>query len=467
MNIWKNIVLWWVSIWILLAPAWAADNTKSGVVYVIPIKGMIEPALLYVIRRGVMEAESSHAKAVIFTMDTPGGTLQAARDIVNLIEKIDVPTYTYVEEEAFSAGAIIAMATQHIYMAPGSVIGDAMPIMMSPMGGATEMPDDIQEKSVSAVAALIRSAAEQNGHDKELAEAMVRRENEYKIGDDIICPAGELLTLTNEEAARLVGEDQRPLLSKGTLSDLDALLEQIGYADATVKTLEITGAEKLGRLIQVMSVFFLGAGLLGLYIEMQSPGVGIPGLIGVVCLAIFFYGHHVAGLAGSEEVLLVLLGIGLLAVELFVLPGFGVAGIAGICLILVGLLLAMVEQAPSGPWIPTWPSWQLPLRNLAFALLFSLGAAAALSRYLPRARWLSGLRLEAATHAAAGYTSSHDVGLSVGDVGIALSALRPSGAAQFGDRRLDVVSEGEFIPKDVSIRVTQVRGNRIVVEESA
>ena len=193
-------------------------------VYVVPVRGQIEGALLYVLRRGIAEAERHNAAAIVLVMDTPGGTLDAAGDIVRSIQNARPPVYTFVEKDSFSAGAIIALATKGIFMAPGSVIGDALPIMMTPFGGVQEMSEGLEEKAVSAVAALVRSAAQNAGHDPELAEKMVRRELEFKIGDEIISPAGRLLTLTADEAAR-PGKEGRPLLSAGTAADMPALLE--------------------------------------------------------------------------------------------------------------------------------------------------------------------------------------------------------------------------------------------------
>jgi membrane-bound serine protease (ClpP class) len=324
-------------------------------------------------RRGVAEAERVHAEAIILHMHTPGGTVGAAKDIVNLMVHTTIPTYTYVDTEAFSAGAIIALSTDHIYMAPGSVIGDAMPILMSPFSGPQELPDDIQEKQVSAVAALIRSAAEQGGHDKELAEAMVRREKEYKIGDEIISREGELLTLTNVEAERPLREDGAPLLSLGTLPDIDALLERIGLGDAQVVTLEATGSERIARVIKLLAPLFLGAGLLGLWIEFKTPGIGIPGLVGALSLVIFFWGHHIAGLAGAEEVLIVLVGVGFLAAEIFFFPGFGFAGLTGLFLIFWGLLMAMVQHYPGGPILPSWDALTAPVGTLTGGMLIAVG----------------------------------------------------------------------------------------------
>lgn len=443
----------------------AADDARAPVVYVIPVKGMIEEALLYVMRRGVAEAQRVGADAIILHMHTPGGTVGAAKDIVSLLVHTTIPTYTFVDTEAFSAGAIIALATDHIYMAPGSVIGDAMPILVSPFGGPQELPADIQEKQVSAVSALIRSAAEQGGHDKELAEAMVRRETEYKIGDEIICPAGELLTLTNLEAERPLGPGGASLLSRGTVADMDALLERMDMADAVVHTLEATESERIARVIKLLAPLFLGAGLLGLWVEFKTPGIGIPGLLGALSLVIFFWGHHIAGLAGAEEVLLVLVGLGFLAAEIFILPGFGFAGLTGLFLIFWGLLMAMVQHNPGGPVLPSWEVITPPVGTLTAGMLIAVGFGAVLIRYLPEGRAFRGLRLDQATRTSDGYTASHEDNESLlGCEGRSLTALRPAGVAMIGDRRVDVLTYGDYIDPQQPVRVVEVHGSRIVVE---
>lgn len=449
------------------APARAEAATPAdGVVYVIPVEGMIEPALLYVIRRGVTEAESVKARAIVLTMDTPGGTLNAAGDIVRLLQRVTIPTYTFVEKNAFSAGAIIALATDHIYMAPGSVIGDAMPIMMSPMGGVQELPEDVQEKSVSAVAALIRAAAQESGHDPQLAEAMVRREIEYKIGDDVISPAGQLLTLTNVEAEREVGEPdaRRKLLSAGTVSDLDEMLKAVDLAGAAVKRLEVTSSERIARFIAALAPLLLMAGLLGLYIEFKTPGFGLPGILGLAALALFFWGHHIAGLAGMEDVLIFLVGVGLILVELFVLPGFGIVGVTGLLLVLWSLLSAMAQRYPGGTWYPAMPDLQVPLFKLSLSIVLTGIGALVVGRFLPHSSLFSWLVLKQATSAQSGYTSSPPLAELVGADGTAITDLRPGGAALFGERRLDVVTHGGFLDKGSRVRVVDVHGNRIVVE---
>ncbi|HPF99769.1 MAG TPA: NfeD family protein [Kiritimatiellia bacterium] len=444
------------------APA-AEAPVKQDVVYTIPIRGMIEPALLYVIRRGVAEARATDAKAIIFIMDTPGGTVDAASEIVRTIQNVNIPTYTFVEKNAFSAGAIIALATRHIYMAPGSVIGDAMPIMMSPFGGVQEMTEDLKEKAVSGVAALIRSAAEAGGHDKALAEKMVRRDEVFKINDEVICPAGQLLTLTNIEAEKPIGKQKQPLLSSGTVKDVNELLQKIDLSGAEVRELKVTAVERIARMIAAAAPLFLIGGLLGIYVEIKTPGFGLPGILGILSLAIFFWGHHIAGLAGMEDLLIFTAGAVLLVVEILFIPGFGVIGVTGIVLMLWAVLSAMVTHYPGSPWYPTWEQMQFPLVKLSVALVVGTGLAAWLSRYLPDTILFRRLVLAKATRHSEGFAASSDASGLLASEGKALSDLRPSGSAMFGDRKVDVLTSGEYLPAGSRIRVVETHGNRIIV----
>lgn len=438
-----------------------AQEADRPLVYIIPIKDQIEPALLYVIRRGVDEAVREKADAIIFEMDTPGGRVDVTEKIISVITSTEIPTYTFIENQAFSAGAIISLATKHIYMAPGSVIGAATPLMMSPTGGVQDMPDEVKEKMTSGVAALIRSAAEQGGHNKELAEAMVRADMEYKIGEKVISEKGRLLTLTNEEAGQLVGDEQTPLLSEATVENVDALLKLIGYSDAEQRRLEITLTEKLARWIAAMAPFLMMIGLGGLWLEFKTPGFGVFGITGITCLLLFFFGHHIAGLAGMEDLLIFALGITLLAIEIFVIPGFGAAGISGIALILLSLVGAMVEHAP-GEWQPisfSIDTFMWPLFKVAIAFVGSFLLMLAAARYLPETQAFKSIVLETAIE-----RPDEDLDL-IGLEGITHSDLRPAGSAYFDEQKLDVVSEGYFIARHTPVRIIEVHGNRIVVED--
>ena len=463
-----------LSLFLALLAALAAPPARSepapppppAPVTVIPIRGQIEGALLYVIRRGLAEAEREHAAAVLLVMDTPGGTLNAASDIVRSIQAARTPVHTFIEKDAFSAGAIIALATRSIYMAPGSVIGDALPILMSPVGGVQEMSEGLEEKSVSAVSALVRAAAQEAGHDPELAEKMVRREKEFKIGDEVISPAGQLLTLTAEEAARPGREEGRPLLSAGTLPDLAAVLDDLGLAGHPVRELEITAAERMARWIAAAAPVLMILGFLGIYLEIKTPGIGLPGLFGAVCLALFFWGHHIAGLAGMEDLLLFAVGVVLILIEIFVIPGFGVTGMLGIVLVLLSLVGAMTRIVPGGPLLPDWPALQIPVLK-TFAAIVGTGALALLlGRFLPRSRFVNRLALAASTSAADGYTAAADTSALVGQSGVALTPLHPSGAARIGGERLDVVTDGEFLEAGTPVRIVEAHGSRLVVAKA-
>lgn len=447
----------------------SADSSKP-LVYVIPIKGEIEAALVYVIRRGVAEAERKKADAVIFEMDTPGGRVDSTEKIIHLITGLKTKTYTLVNPSAISAGAIIAMATDEIYMTPEGRIGDAMPIMMSPipMSGPQAMPDNEREKVVSYVESLIRSVAQQKGHDVEVASAMVRRENEYKIDDLSVSKAGEILTLTSAEAAQLVGNENKPLLSKGTVKDLDELVSIIAGEDAEVRTLTVTPAEKIARFIESMPVSgaILALALLAVYIEFKTPGFGIPGITGIILFVIWFWGHHMAGLAGTEEILIFAIGVALLLVEIFLIPGFGATGIIGIALIVVALAMAMVQALPGAPWYSP-PVWQMEKAMYVLGASISTFGLAAfiLAKYLPSVPMFKQLTLQSAISASEGYTSAPQGNELIGKKGFAETDLRPGGTASIEDKKLSVVSRGEFIDKGTRIVVEETHGSRIVVRK--
>jgi membrane-bound serine protease (ClpP class) len=435
---------------------------------VIPVSGMIERGLLYVLRRGLTQAEREGAGVVILHMDTPGGKVNVTEDIIRLLVALpsSVRTITFVDPDALSAGALIAMSTDEIYMAPGSRIGASA--IVTAFGDIKD--GDMKEKFVSSLVALASSAAERKGHDPALVEAMIRREAEYRIGDEVLCPAGELLTLTDLDAVRIVGEgdEARPLLAAGTVKTLDELIRAIGREGLPVHTIQVTWSERIARWVELFGFLFLLGGILGLYIEFKIPGFGLPGVAGILCLAVFFWGHHVAGLAGMEELLLFILGAALLAVEIFVIPGFGVTGIAGIALMFGALLMAMVQFDPLGGWMPTSAGqFQTALITLTGSILGAFVAGVLLARYLPGTQAFSHIALGASVGSDAGYRASDPTDSLIGLRGVAATDLHPGGIGDFGDRRLDVVSQGVFIAKGAPIAIVEGHGSRIVVAPAA
>jgi len=449
------------------------NEEGQRVAYVIPIKGMIERGLLYVMRRSVAEAVDRNADAIVLDMDTPGGRVDAAEEIIRML--IDLPesihTYTFVNKDALSAGALIAVATDDIYMAPGSRIGASAIVTIT--GDIKE--GDLKEKHVSALVALVSSAAERKGHDPNLIEAMVRKEKEYKIGDDVICPEGQLLTLTDLDATRLVAGDtdnedgepseKRPLLASGIVKDMAELRVTIGLEDAEITEITITAAERVARFIEMLSILLLGGGLLCLFIEFKLPGFGIFGIMGLLLLALFFWGHNVAGLSGSLELILFVCGILLLALEVFVIPGFGVVGVSGITFILLALLMSMVEHYPGTPWFrPPDIHLRDAFKNLGLALAMAFGLGLIVARFLPKTPGFQHLMLSARLGDNEGDAAPARTTVIPGAAGTAATLLHPAGLGMFEGRRVNVVARGAFIDKDAPIVVAETHGNRIVVD---
>jgi len=362
----------------------AVPETGSKKVYVLPIREDIMPPLTYLVRRGVKEAMEAKADVLVIDMETNGGRVDVTEEIIGIIGKFPGQTVTFVNKKAFSAGAFISFATKKIYMAPQSVIGAAAPVMASPTGGAQEIGGTMELKASSAISALVRANAEKNGHNPAVADAMVKKTSELKLDNQVINEKGQILTLTDQEAARNYGTPARPLLSAGTVENLEALLKQLELSAAQVKRVEPSGVERLGTWINTIAPILLIIGIAGIYIEFKTPGFGLPGIVGVTAFAIYFFGGYIAGLTGLEWVAVFIVGLALLALELFFFPGTLVLGLSGFSLIFLSLVMALVDRYPGAPTLPTLPQLQLPLNQLALAGIGSIVAILLLSRWLPK-----------------------------------------------------------------------------------
>ena len=448
----------------------------SGVgkrVFVLPIHGPIDKTMLFVFRRAFREAEQTSPDAIIIDLDTPGGGLTQTREIISWIrsQRARSPIYAFVNSEAISAGAIISLGTNAIYMTPTSYIGDAMPIMIGP-NGVKEMDKDFKEKIRSYTRGWVRGLAQENGYNEDLAQSMVDPKKEFKIGETVICPVGELLTLTANEAIRVIAPNTKPLLATAIVKDLPELLGEVGLAGAEVVRFEEQSADRIARWITLIGPLLFAIGMIGIYIEIRTPGFGVPGIVGAVCLGIYFFGHNVAGLAGWEEVTLIMVGLVLIALEVFIIPGFGIAGIAGIACLVAGSFMAVVPNLP--PVTPLEGIEGLSMTPYLNDAMVSLAASFALiaflawlmGKILPKTPMYSALVLDAGLSNEKGYVAS-DVGYYetfLNREGVSRTMLRPAGSAEFGDQRLDVVSDGDLVPKGSRVRVICVDGGRVVVE---
>lgn len=441
----------------------AAEAPKR--VFIIPIRTDIEPPLVYLVRRGVKEAMAAHADLLVLDMNTDGGRLDVTEEIVGILGNFKGHTLTYVNKRAFSAGSFISVATQRIYMAPGAVIGAAAPVLAAPGGGIQDIPSgDVHAKEISAVKALVRSTAETNGYNWDVIEAMIDKDKELVVDGETLNKKGDLLTLTSTEAAKEYGDPPKPLLSSGTFDSLDALLDKLGYANAERTTVEPSGAEAIGAFLNAISPILLIIGIIGLYIEIKSPGVVLPAVIAVIAFLLYFVGGYIAALSGMEWVLVFIVGLALVISEFFVHPGTILPGVIGALLILVSLIMAMADMYPGTPVIPTFPEIQLPLKNLGIALAGSLIIMAILARILPKTPMYRTLVSSAASGDASVLQQQKQQATRIGQQGVAISNLRPGGKARFGDEILDVITQGEMISKDQPVRIIAYTGSDAIVE---
>jgi membrane-bound serine protease (ClpP class) len=430
--------------WGGVAPARAAP----GVVYVAPIEGMIDLGLAPFVERVLAEATEAKADAVVLEINTFGGRVDAAVVIRDALLRARVPTVAFVNKRAISAGALISLAAEKIVMAEGSTIGAATPVQMG--GGNAEKAVD--EKTISYMRKEFRATAEARRRPLLVTEAMV--DPDVVIAG--VIDKGKLLTLTTAEALKLRVADVRA-------DSLEAVLAYLKLPGAEVLRPSVNWAEQLVRFFThpVLSSALITVGLLGIIVELRTPGFGVPGAIGIASLGLFFWGHWLVRLAGWEEILLVALGAVLLALEVFVIPGFGITGVLGILTLLGGLTLSLVGAGATSAGVV------YAVGRVSLSLLLAIAVSLALLRFLPRLPYGRRLVLDTGLNARAGYASAPDTDLKwAGKRGTVASPLRPAGIADIEGQRVDVVSQGEYIEKDTTVEVVRVDGNRIVVRRA-
>jgi membrane-bound serine protease (ClpP class) len=429
----------------------SASSAEAGarpVILVVPVDGMIDLGLAPFIQRVLEQAEDRRAAAVVLEVNTLGGRLDAAVLIRDNLLESPVRTIAFVDKRAISAGALITLAAKEIVLAPGATIGAATPVKLTQGGQGAESVD---EKTVSYVRKEFRATAESRGRPVKLAEAMV----DADVDLPGLAPRGKLLTLTADEAVQRGVADRRA-------ADIPGLLRAVGLDGAIVEQTGVNWAERVVRWLThpVVSSLLMTIAVFGILIELRTPGFGLPGILGLLALAAFFWGHWLVRLAGWEELLLIGGGIALLLVELFAIPGFGAAGVLGIAAILAGLTLSMVGSGASAAGIAS------AALRVALSLALSLAGGLLLLRFLPKLKYGRHLVLEAALPAGEG-TPRMERGATRPaddrDAGRALTPLRPAGTAALGGERVDVVSDGDFVDAGEAVEVVRRDGNRVVV----
>jgi len=423
----------------------ARARAEAKIVYVVRIDGIIDLGLAPFVKRVLDEAHDAHAAAVVLVIDTHGGRVDAAVAIRDHILRAPVRTVAFIDKRAISAGALIALSAETIAIADGGTIGAATPVEFG-VGGASQ---PVAEKTISYVRKEFRATADSRNRPPLIAEAMVDADVEIPG----VIEKGKLLTLTTTEAVEHKVADFR-------VDDLNALLARLELSGAEVRHRSPNWAEALVRMLThpIVGSLLMSIGILGIFLELRTPGFGVPGIVGLVALALFFWGHAIVRLVGWEELLLVALGLFLLALEVLVIPGFGAAGIGGIVALLAGLTMSLFGAGVSVQGVVN------ALTRVMLALLFATVAGIVLMRLLPNLPFGRRLILanELRSTEGEGATDSRDV---LGKTGSALSPLRPAGIAEIEGARVDVVTDGGFVDAGDSVEVIRVDGNRIVVRK--
>jgi len=428
------------------AAAQAPTSSQRPVVYVVPIEGVIDLGLAPFVARVLKDAEQAGAAAVILEIDTFGGRVDAAVQIRDALLNSKVRTVAFVNKRAISAGALIALATETVVMATGSTIGAAAPVQAG-MPGAAAQP--VQEKTVSYVRKEFGATAEARQRPQALAEAMVDADVEVPG----VIEKGKLLTLTTEESLKLKVADFRA-------DTLEAVLLELDLAGAELRPASPHWAEELVRFLThpMVSSLLISVGMVGILVELRTPGFGFAGGLGIGSLALFFYGHWLVQLAGWEEMLLAAAGLVLLVVEVFVLPGFGVTGALGIVALLGALALSITGPGDTAAVIVA------AVTRILVALSVGLIASLVLMRFVPKLPFARRLILQTDLGHGPSHGSAPESDLGwLGKQGLAATPLHPAGIAEIEGERLDVVADGVLIEAGERIEVMRVDGNRIVV----
>ncbi len=418
----------------------------AGRVIVIPIEGEIELGVAPFVERSTIEANEEGYDLIIYEINTLGGRLDAAIIIRDAIINSDIPTIAFINKRAISAGTLIALAANEIYMHPNSTMGAAEPVSF----GIGMQKGEVSEKTISYWRTELRSTAEKGDRRGDVAEAFADK----SIAIEGVVDEGKLLTLTTKQAVELGMAD-------ATAETLQDILEAEGMAGARIVVAGMNAAERVsGFLTQaIVSSILITVALLGIFFEIRTPGFGIPGTIALIAFALFFGSHYIVNLAGWGEIILFVFGVVMLLIEVFVIPGFGIVGTIGIISIVASLYLSLVGRF--------MPSTDLVsgAKVLAIAFISSFVIILVALRFLPKFTPFQRLVLNTTEDVNEGFRSAPGEYTSLlGKEGIALSMLRPAGTANIDGEKVSVVTEGDFIEQNSRIRVTKVEGYRIVVE---
>jgi len=443
-----------ISLILFISTLFAAPDS---LVYRVPIEGTIDLGLPPFIERSLKTAAEEGAIAVIFDIDTFGGRVDAATQIKDAILDSPILTVAFINRRAISAGALISMSCDKIYMTSGGTIGAATAVDMQGNKGS--------EKVISYMREEMASTAESTGRNLDIAKGMVDEELSFthleidgvsvEVTDLEGRKEGKLITLTTELAKKYK-------IADGDAETFDELLAELNLSDAEIKSTKANWAESIVRFLTnpVVASLLMTFGFLGILFELQQPGWGVSGTIGAVCLALALGSGYIAELASATDLLIIFVGILLLLIEMIVIPGFGIAGIGGIVIVVFGLYRLLLPDIPVGEEVT-----DMAMTGLTIGIIGGLIGLVLLFKLMTKTKFWKKLATPDVQDHERGYDTSLGLEDMVGIEGVADTDLHPSGWATFGDKRIFVVSEGTFIEDGEKVKIIKVDGNRVVVRK--
>jgi len=432
------------------------DLVFSSVIHV-PISGTIDMGLPYFIERSIDEAESENSEVIIFEIDTFGGRVDAATQIKDAILDCQVPTIAFINKRAISAGALISLSCDSIFMTEGATIGAATAVDIEGKKAS--------EKVLSYMREEMASTAEAHGRSRQIAEAMVDEDIEIlfllNLQGDTLTSAdiegfnkGKLITLSTQNAIQLG-------IANSEINSIDSLLKYLDLEDSTIISKTETWSEILVRFLTNPNVapLLMSLGMLGLFFEVKSPGFGIPGILGLLFLGLFFGAHLLVGLADMMDFLILFAGLFFIILEIAVIPGFGIAGITGIGLFLFALFRMLLGEHP------TFDDYQSAYKGVSIGFVTAIVSGTILFRALIKTKVYNRVIPISSQKSEDGYTISKGYEELMGLHGVAITNLRPGGKILIGDSEYQAMSHGDFIEKDTSVTVDSVDENQLVVSK--
>ena len=431
----------------LFMSGYASDSTT--LVYTFKIDEMIAPPVWRTTKIAIENAHKNDADLILISMNTYGGMLDAADSIRTKILDSQIPIYVFIDKNAASAGALISIACDSIYMAPGSNIGAATVVDQE----GKVLPDKYQ----SYMRSMMRSTAEAKGRNPEIAQAMV----DPKVLVAGVSDSGQVLTFTTSEAIK-------NKFCEAEVMDIEAVLKHAGYDNYQFMDHKISATDKvIGWLINpVVSGILIMIIIGGLYFELQSPGIGFPIAASVLAALLYFAPLYIEGLANNWEILLFVFGLILLAVEIFAIPGFGIFGILGLLLMITGLTLSMVGNVGPGFFDVDTTGIASAFFIVIIAFFIAVFGSIILSKQLFTTTTFGHLALEKVQNKEEGYTSaSKKYSNLLGKKGKTYTVLRPSGKVIFDEELFDATARSGMIDKDTEVVVYDYQNAQLIVDK--